>query len=405
MLNHNRSNRVLILSFVLFIVLGLPTGMLGVAWPAMQTTLKVSMDQVGILLLAGTISYTLFSFLNGIFMARFGAGKTLLAAVAVSALGMAGMGQASGWWMLVGMEFVASIGMGTLDAALNLYFAKHFKAGLMNWLHGCFGIGATLGPLLMTALFQADLPWRSGYLVVALCFAVLVLLMGVTLPLWDKGSQPDSPAAVQASEKRAKVLDTLKLGLVWANLGIFFVYCGVEVTTGQWAYSLLTQARNVPEATAGFWVSVYWGTFTFGRLFLGIIVDRLGTVRMLRWAAIGAVAGAILFAVKFNNLIGLTGLAIIGFALAPIFPTLISYTPTLIGLEHANNAVGFQVGLASFGYAVLPGIAGVLAANNAMGLEIIGPYLIIEAVIMLVLISIVLAATNKQPAQEKALPV
>jgi len=77
------------------------------------------------------------------------------------------------------------------------------------------------------------------------------------------------------------------------------------------------------------------------------------------------------------------GLVTIGFSLAPLFPSLISSTPRRVGAAHAANAIGFQVAAGSVGIAVLPGFAGVLAEN--LGLEIIGPFLVVASVAMLLL--------------------
>ena len=61
------------------------------------------------------------------------------------------------------------------------------------------------------------------------------------------------------------------------------------------------------------------------------------------------------------NWVGFLGLLILGFAMAPIFPLLVTATPLRLGAADAGNAIGFQVAAASFGIGVLPGLAGALA--------------------------------------------
>jgi fucose permease len=77
------------------------------------------------------------------------------------------------------------------------------------------------------------------------------------------------------------------------------------------------------------------------------------------------------------------GLALLGFFMAPLFPLSISDTPHLVGVEHAPNAIGFQISAASLGFATLPGLAGLLAER--LGLEVIGPILVAFAVAMVLL--------------------
>jgi fucose permease len=81
--------------------------------------------------------------------------------------------------------------------------------------------------------------------------------------------------------------------------------------------------------------------------------------------------------------VSFAGLALLGFALAPVFPLLISSTPSRLGLADATNAIGFQVGAASLGIAILPGLAGALAERTSI--EIVPPFLMATATIMLVL--------------------
>ena len=75
------------------------------------------------------------------------------------------------------------------------------------------------------------------------------------------------------------------------------------------------------------------------------------------------VVGALLLYVNPHDAASLVGLLAMGFGLAAIFPILISQTAGRVGEAHAANAIGFQVGCAGFGGAVLSGIAGVLAEH------------------------------------------
>jgi fucose permease len=164
---------------------------------------------------------------------------------------------------------------------------------------------------------------------------------------------------------------------------MFFVFTGLEVSGGQWPYTLFTEARAVAPDTAGFWVSVYWASLTIGRILFGIAARRTRLVQLLRMAMLGCVCGAALIWWNPSQTISFLGLALLGFALAPIFPLSISDTPRQLGARHAPNAIGFQVAAASLGIAVLPGLGGVLAER--VGLETIGPYLVVLAVGMFLL--------------------
>ena len=74
----NRTNSGLILlSFIAFISLGLPDGLLGVAWPGIRSDFSLSLDAMGVYLIVMTIGYTLSSFFNGLFVKKLGIGGLL----------------------------------------------------------------------------------------------------------------------------------------------------------------------------------------------------------------------------------------------------------------------------------------------------------------------------------------
>ena len=158
---------------------------------------------------------------------------------------------------------------------------------------------------------------------------------------------------------------------------------GLEVTTGQWTYSLLTEARGVNPGVAGIWVAVFWGSLTAGRVAFGALAGRFPALGLLRLAMGSAPVGAALIWSDASPLLSLVGLVVLGFSLAPIYPLLIAGTPTRVGASYATPAIGFQVAAAYLGTAAIPGTAGLLARWR--GLEIIGPFLVAAALALLLL--------------------
>jgi fucose permease len=92
------------------------------------------------------------------------------------------------------------------------------------------------------------------------------------------------------------------------------------------------------------------------------------------------------------------GLMLIGFSLAPIFPSLIATTPESVGRNHVSNAVGFQVAAATLGVAVLPSLAGVL--SRYFGLEIVSIAICVETLFLFVLFEILVRQRKIQTTEE-----
>ncbi len=379
-----------------FILLGLPNGVLGVAWPAIRGSFDMPLDALGTLLTAVTIGYILVSFNSGRLVSLTGLGSFLVLSSAVSAAGLLGYALAPTWWAMVPFGLLVGIGAGAMDAGMNMYVAANYGAREMNWLHASFGIGVTIGPAMMTALLNAGQSWRWGYAIIVLLQGLLAVCFVLTLQRW-KGSGPAPTAAPrsppscttegeadrEASPSIARSIDTLRLPLAWLGIAIFITHTGVQFTAGQWAYSLFTEARGVAPAAAGLWTSIYWASLTAGRLVLGPVADRIGVVSLLRLCIVGIVLGSGLVWWNVADLASFLGLAFVGFSLAPLFPSLISSTPERVGAGHAPNVIGFQVAAGSVGIALLPGFAGVLAEN--LGLEIVGPFLVAASLLMFLL--------------------
>ena len=361
--------RLAVVGFLTFIALGLAQGVLGVAWPTMRADFGRPLADLGTLLAISVGGYFLAGLAAGPLTRRHGTGKLLVGTLSLGTLALTLYAIAGSWPVLL----LASTGLGfsggLLDSVVNAYVALHHGTRTMNLLHAFFGIGATTGPLLVATSLARGLSWRAAYVVVG-CVEVLLLVTVYTV----RKRWPEGPSAASEGE-HIGVVGPLVLGL----LALFFLHVGLEVTAGQWSYSLLTESRDVGEFAAGLWVASYWGGLTGGRLLLGVIGNRVGPRRTLSLSMAGTVAGA---AILWWDpaAFGMVGLPIIGFSLAGIFPTLVTLTPSWVGAERAPGVIGYQVAAASAGSAALPWVVSRLI--DARNLEVLGPFLVAAALLM-----------------------
>jgi len=384
------------LAFAGFIALGLPGGALNVAWPSIRDDFGLTQDAIGTLLVTQTIGYLVASFLNGRILSRLGIGPFLLTSTLVFGVGLGCYALAPMWWLMALLGLITGLGSGAIDAGLNTYFAANHSPSLMNWLHACFGIGATIGPQLATWILARGHSWRWTYAVVFAVQGVLGIAFALTLKRWriaHEASQEWAPRPVDVP-----LLDTLMVPKVWLGIALFVVFTGLEGSAGQWGYVLFTEARKVPAIVAGTWISVYWASLTIGRILFGIAATRIGVTSLLRIGMLGLACGAALVWWNPTILLGFLGLALMGFSLAPLFPLSISDTPRQVGSRHAPNAIGFQVAGASVGLAILPALTGALAQN--LGLETIGPFLLVASVLVIALHEVSISRSRRRRKAE-----
>jgi fucose permease len=136
--NNNRTPRakvnVLMLAYIAFVMLGLPTGLLGVAWPTMRTDFALPLDAMGLLLISSPEGYFLASFFIARLINRFGIGSLLIFPSLASAVASFGYPLAPAWSVIVGIGVLAGFGSGVMDAGLNTYLAAEYKETEMQWL-------------------------------------------------------------------------------------------------------------------------------------------------------------------------------------------------------------------------------------------------------------------------------
>ena len=382
----NGPTSLLLIAFLSFVIIGVPGGALGVAWLHIQATFDLGLDALGVMLTAATIGRLFTAFFTGRFIAGWGAGRFLLAGSLLGMVGMLGVALAPVWLVVLIAYFVVGLGSGVIDAGMNVFVAPRYSASRMNWLHACFGVGLTFGPVLVTSLvIDLGQSWRWSFAAMAGMQGLLLLSILFTLPRWDKGSMPTDESEPTGT---APMADTLKLLMTWLSLALFFFYGGAEIGTGQLLNSLLVEARGVDPKTAGYWISFYWGSFTVGRLLIGIFVDAVGPRMLLRVSMIGTMLGAALIWWNPIDEVSFAGLAVMGFSLAAVFPTLVSVTPDRVGPAHSPNAIGFQIGVAGLGAAILIGIAGVLAEEAGKG--VIASFLVVVSLVTYLLHELIL---------------
>jgi fucose permease len=372
---------VVSIAFFSFILLGMPGAMIGVAWsPHMRETFDQSRYAVAYMLFASSSGYFAASFLSGWLMARLPPANLLILSCGVAAASLAGYAFAPSFAIIVLAALFSGAGAGILDGGMNVYFAAHYGPRLMNWLHACFGIGSTLAPLLINLILDSDASWRIGFAVVSAGYLVTAILFFVTRPHWRNltvgvGSEADAPKI-----QHATAVSTLKLAAVWLGIILFIAYAGMELSAGQWAFSLFHEERGVGESLARFWVSLYWGSFTVGRIVFGIIVHQVKPHTLIRGCFVGIALGMLLVWWNPNDAASFGGLVIYGFMLAPIFALMITNTQERLGPVHAPNAIGFQVAASSFGAGGIPALIGIIAEET--GLEILPPFLLVLLAVM-----------------------
>ena len=342
--------------YLAFISLGLPDALLGSAWPSMYTELGASLSWAGIvsmIISAGTIVSALCSERLNL---RLGTGGVTFLSVLLTAVALLGFSLSTSFWQLCLWAVPYGLGAGSVDAALNNYVALHYESRHMSWLHCMWGVGASIGPVIMGRALAGG-TWQGGYRTIALLQFALTAVLLLSLRLWKRPQ-----ANVEGADfKPHPIPELLRRPGVPQVLLCFFCYSALEATAGMWAASYCTLVRGIDAETAARWASLFYVGITIGRGVCGFLTMKISDQNMIRLGQALIAAGVVLILAPLGQGTLFAGLITVGLGCAPIYPSIIHETPVNFGRDVSMSMTGLQMATAYVGSCLMPPLFGLLA--------------------------------------------
>lgn len=382
---------LLAIIYLSFITLGLPDGLLGSAWPVMYQEFSVPVSFSGVIFMiicGGTIVSSLQS---DRLTKKLGAGKVTAISAFITAVALWGFSISSSYWMLLLWAIPYGLGAGCVDAAINNYVAIHYESRHMSWLHCMWGVGASVGPYIMSFALTGGQSWNMGYRYVAYVQVILAAILFLSLPLWkgrnergagvetarkDNGRTDTEAVGENTIAMESETIDDEPLSLreiiripgAKQVMLMFFCYCALEQTVGLWASSFLVLKHGLDVETAAGYASLFYVGITVGRAASGFITMKLNDNQMIRLGQSIVLLGIGLMCLPLVHQVALVGLIVVGLGCAPIYPCVIHSTPTNFGEDKSQAIVGVQMASAYTGNVIIPPLFGLIANHISVGL-------------------------------------
>lgn len=360
---------LLAIIYVSFISLGLPDSLLGSAWPLMYQELHVPVSYSGIIFMIISLGTVCSSLQSDRLTKKLGAGRVTAVSVGMTAAALFGFSCSHSFIALCLWALPYGLGAGAVDAALNNYVALHFASRHMSWLHCMWGVGASVGPYIMSAAILHTASWNMGYRIIGILQVVLSIIIFISIPLWKKHSH-DSNAAEGTAEsaKPIPLREVIHFKGAKEIMIAFFCYCALEQTVGLWASSYLVLERGISETEATRFASLFFFGITFGRAVNGFMTMRFSDTRLIYMGQVIVGIGILLIVLPVGNVAALAGFVAIGVGCAPIYPCVIHSTPAYFGKERSQAMVGVQMASAYVGTSVMPPVFGFIAGRISIAL-------------------------------------
>jgi len=333
--------------FLAFFIFGFTDNLKGPTLPAMLAELNINYGVGGNIFLGEYLGFLIATLLTGFLADKFGLKVVIILAGVCLAFGVSGYSSFSAAFALSASLFTIGLGLGALELGPNAIIVNlhHERKGLyLNLMAVLHGLGSMLAPLFAGWMLGMSISWRVIYrwdllIIAAFIFYFIVLHF------------PRAEAHEKNQLNFREILQVAFKGqLPWFHAAIA-LYVAAEIGMASWLVAFLQDVRHFPVLASSQSLSLFFGMLMLGRFLGGFFVHRIGYLRSILFAAIGAVICIVV------GLFGPPGLSIVlpltGLFFSVIFPT-ITAAVSDSHPENINTTLGVLYTFAGLGALIGP---------------------------------------------------
>ena len=370
---------LLVVIYMSFISLGLPDSMLGAAWPMIYPTIGADVSMAGFISMTACIGTVISSLSFSRIARRFSTRVITAVSIFVTSFALFLMSKATSIYMMLPISLLLGLGGGCVDSALNNYVSLHYSTGAMSFLHGFWGVGTTIGPILLGILIPLGYTWRTGYVPISAIQSVILILSLLAFPLWKIKEKENQKEGIY--EDNTKVVGTKEAlkrnGAIFALLG-FFAYCALENTIMVWNATYMVSGGLLESKAASFSSLFFWG-MTIGRIMTGFVANKFGDAFMNRVGGVVLILAIILTPIVPVEFFWIV-LLLLGLGCAPFYPMMMHQTPRLYGVDASPSLIGLQMASAYVGSTLAPPVFGFI--SKYLGMWIFPLYILLFFILL-----------------------
>ncbi|KAK3490278.1 major facilitator superfamily domain-containing protein [Neurospora hispaniola] len=361
----------------------------GALIPSIEEYYNIGYAIVSLIFVGNALGFIAGAFFVDAIRERLGRAKTLAVGQGLISLGYIPMIATAPYPAIVVSFFFVGFGM-----SINLAMGNVFCGSLSNsttalsMMHGSYGIGGTVGPLLATAMVTVfEVVW-SRYYAVSLGLAVLGACRDTQQHLGSSAGGSGGQSGSTAVPKRDWRADVTAMVSALSNrvvlLGALFIfaYQGAEVSISGWVNTFLMDSRHVHDGSVGYVTAGFWGGITLGRFLLAPPAHRIGEKLFVVIVVVGACAFQLVVWLVPNLIGNAVAVAIVGLLLGPVYPCAAAVFMRNISKQKQVSGMGVISAFGSSGGAAAPFTTGLLA--QAVGTFVLHPIVIGLFVVMMI---------------------
>lgn len=368
----SRHLKLFIVLLSLYIGLGLPDSLLSTTWPDISTDLGISIGYISLFSII-TIFFSMVSSSNTHLLNKwFGPTVVILLSMGLCLSGLLIFLVFRSFASLIVVQMIMGLGAGAIDSNVNFIASQNLRVGEMNLLHGFWGVGVTLTPLITAVVYQLGYNEWMVFLIVALLFVGLIWYGYINRNLLDINIVNEDSTATKVKLKKVDLL----------AFAIYFMY-GVEFIIGTFLATYLVAIVGCDSALAAFVVACYWAGLTLSRLLMPFIFKYIKSYKVLVIHSLILIVCSLLIQIP-NVWVLMPTFVVIGFCFGPIFPTFMHYTER-VNREHTGYFIGKQISCMYLSIFLFQILVGYFATIYSLAF-----FSLLVAVMILLLITLIL---------------
>ncbi|KAI1081818.1 MFS general substrate transporter [Whalleya microplaca] len=354
---------------------GLTDSAPGALIPYMETHYDIGYAVVSLIFVGNAFGFIMAAPFVDQIRQRFGRAKSIALSQACMSLGYIPLICAAPFPVVAIAYFFIGFGF-AVNLAIGNVFCANLRNGttMLGTMHGSYGVGGIIGPLVATSIVSTGALW-SRYYLLTLGFALFNLCFS-TFSFWNYekelgGADPAllSETPSRGAQQMSGMLIAFKSRVVLLGAVFIFAYQGAEVSISGWVISFLIAARHGEPSSVGYVTSGFWAGITLGRFALSPVGARIGEKRFVYIIVVGAAVFQLLVWLVPNIIGEAVSLAIVGLLLGPVYPcAAVVFTRNLSRPEQVSG-MSLISAFGSSGGAVVPFTTGMLA-------QVAGPFVL-----------------------------
>ncbi|OMD26939.1 MFS transporter [Paenibacillus odorifer] len=346
-----------------YFVIGLAHVVLGSILPVLLQHYDLNYSAGGELIFSQFAGFLAGVLVSPLLNRRFGKRGGILIATSLLIVAEVAYAFLPPWGWMYFIAVAAGFGFGMIEAVIGTIIIGAVTEGTaiaMSRLEVLFGIGALVMPLIASPLIAAG-AWRLAFLIVA-AFSLISLILWARGHFGNLQRMLDERASVQgadnshSSSSRSNKKFPYK-GKQWILLGIFivffFLYVGTEMSLVNFMPAIFIAKLGMTESAAALTVTFFWLAMSTGRLFAGVIAEKISYRVYILSSCLLTLLLLTLFPFTDNRMTAFIVILLLGLFMSGIFSIALVFSSKMLpGTEESTPSIMIASG--GVGGALLP---------------------------------------------------